>query len=207
MRSQDDPDMVGTVENLASSPLEPDVELLSIPVWYKNMGKTPALDLDADQWTLMQIPLRPSSVGSITLADNSPFTPPVIHANYFSTEQDRRISIWAFKKLCNIAKASGAFVSWELPKRADELSDDEILEYMKDSANTCYHPTSTAKMGTESDGGVVSTNLCVHGVQNLRICDASVMPRIISGHTCAPVIAIAEKFADALKDEYGSVKT
>jgi choline dehydrogenase len=169
------------------------------------MGLTPPPN-DADYFSILHVPLRPSSVGSITLADNNPFTPPVIHANYFSTERDRLLSIWAFKKSCDIAKGTGAFISWGKPERADELSDDEILEYMKDVANTCYHPCSTAKIGAESDGGVVDPSLAVYGVPHLRVCDASVMPRIISGHTCAPVIAMAEKFADMLKSEHGTTK-
>jgi choline dehydrogenase len=199
LRSYDDPEMVDKIDDLASSPHEPDMEIFTYAGLLRNLAQP---NSDACYWSLLQVPLRPSSIGLITLADNSPFTPPVIHANYFSTNHDRLLSIWAFKKSCDIAKGSGAFVSWEAPKRADELSDDEILEYLKNSANSCYHPCGTAKIGAESDGGVVDTSLSVYGVPHLRVCDASVMPRIISGHTCAPVIAIAEKLADMLKNEY-----
>jgi choline dehydrogenase len=198
--------MVDKVEDLTSASHEPDVELITLPSWFKDMGKTQTPAINADQWSIMQIPLRPSSVGTITLANSSPFSPPIIHANYFSTENDRQLSIWAFKKSCGIAKGSGVFESWERPKRADALSDTEILEFLKDSANTCYHPSGTAKIGDESDNGVLDTSLSVHGVQRLRICDVSVMPRILSGHTCAPIIAIAEKFADMLKGEYSRAK-
>jgi choline dehydrogenase len=206
IRSHDDPEMVDRVKDLTSGPHEADLEIITIPGWYKDMGKTKPVDFTVDRWTILQIPIRPSSVGTITLTDSSPFSPPVIHANYFSTEHDRQLAIWGFKKSCGIAKGSKVFESWEVPKRADELSDDEILEFLKEAANTCYHPTGTAKIGAESDNGVVDTNLSVHGVQALRICDVSVMPRILSGHTCAPIIAIAEKFADMLKVEYGRVK-
>lgn len=206
VRAKDDPSMASKIEDLASSPLEPDMELFSIPIYYTNSGKTQPLDNTAEQWSLAQIPLRPSSTGTITLADKNPFSAPVIKANYFSTENDRQISIWAFKRLCQLAKASGIFESWEIPKRADQLSDEEILEFLKDSANTCYHASCTTMIGKESDRGVVSNDLEVHGVKNLRVCDAGVMPRIISGHTCAPVIAMAERFSDVLKAEYASVK-
>jgi choline dehydrogenase len=127
-------------------------------------------------------------VGTITLADSSPFNPPVIRAHYFSTESDRQLSIWAFKQCCGIVKGSGVFESWERPKRADELNDADILE-IKYSASTCYHPAGTAEIGAEGDNGAVDTNLSVYGVQNLRVCDVSVMPCILSGHTCAPIIA------------------
>ena len=206
LRSHDDPEMVDKIDDLTSAPREPDLEIITIPGWFSSMGKVQANDLNADHWSILQIPLRPSSVGTITLADSNPFSRPVIHANYFSTENDRQLSIWAFKKCCGIAKGSGVFESWERPKRADALRDDEILEYLKESANTCYHPSGTAKIGTESNNGVVDTNLSMHGIQGLRVCDVSVMPRIISGHTCAPIIAMAEKFADMLKMEYGQIK-
>ncbi|KAF7984331.1 hypothetical protein HWV62_15331 [Athelia sp. TMB] len=202
IRAHDDPEMRDKVEDLASTPLEPDMELFSTPIFYKDMGQEVDKDPFADRWTLAQVPLRPSSTGTITLADNNPFTAPIIRANYFSTENDRQMSIWAFKKLCMVAKASGVFVSWELPKRADQLNDEEILEYLKEHANTCYHASCTAMIGLEKDLGVVNTELAVHGVKGLRVCDASVMPRIISGHTCAPVMAIAERFSDVLKREY-----
>ncbi|KAF7971702.1 hypothetical protein HWV62_20164 [Athelia sp. TMB] len=204
VRAHNDPAMVDTVKDLASAPAEPDMELFSLPLYYTDMGQALPPNFAASQWTLAQIPLRPDSVGSVTLRDASPFSAPVIRANYFSTEQDRQMSIWAFKKLCDVAKASGIFVSWELPKRADELSDGEILEFLKGSANTCYHPSCTTAIGKEEDGGVVDVDLKVHGVRGLRVCDASIMPRITSGHTCAPVIAIAEKFADMLKKEYAN---
>ena len=206
LRSSDDPDMVGTVENLASSPEEPDMEIMSVPVFYDDMGKTPFPDANADHWTFFQLPLRPSSVGSITLSSDNPFTAPVIHANYFSTENDRKLSIWAFKKCCEIFKGSGEFVSWYKPLRADELTEDEILSYLQDAANTCYHPVGSAKLDREEKGGVVSNRLKVHGVENLRVCDASIIPRVPSGHPCAPVIGVAERFADMLKEEYAMLK-
>lgn len=205
MRSCDDPSMVDKVEDLASSPQEPDFEILSVPAFTKNMGKA-EVDTNADQWTLVQVSLRPSSVGSITLANSNPFIPPVIRANYFSTEHDRRVAIWGFKKSCEIVRASGVFESWNSPPRADELTDEEILDFLKEDGDTLFHPVGTAKIGLESDRGVVDSNLAVHGVRNLRVCDASVFPRIVAGHPCAPVVGVAEKFADMLKKEYRIIK-
>lgn len=205
MRSCDDPSMVNKVEDLASSPQEPDLEILSLPIIIKSTGKA-EVNAGADQWSLAQVPLRPSSVGSITLASSNPFIPPVIRANYFSTEHDRRVAIWGFKKSCQIARASGVFESWNSPLRADELTDEEILDFLKHDGDSIFHPVGTAKIGLESDRGVVDSNLAVHGVRNLRVCDASVFPRIVAGHPCAPVVAVAEKFADMLKKEYATSK-
>lgn len=80
------------------------------------------------------------------------------------------------------------------------------MDFLKHDGDSIFHPVGTAKIGLESDRGVVDSNLAVHGVRNLRVCDASVFPRIVAGHPCAPVVAVAEKFADMLKKEYATSK-
>lgn len=82
----------------------------------------------------------------------------------------------------------------------DINNDDQLIEFIRQTADTEYHPVGTCKMGQDSMA-VVDTNLRVHGVSNLRVVDASIMPTIITGNTNAPVIAIAEKAADLIKHE------
>ena len=80
----------------------------------------------------------------------------------------------------------------------DINNDDQLIEFIRQTADTEYHPVGTCKMG-QDPMAVVDTNLRVHGVSNLRVVDASIMPTIITGNTNAPVIAIAEKAADLIK--------
>ena len=80
----------------------------------------------------------------------------------------------------------------------DINNDDQLIEFIRQTADTEYHPVGTCKMGQDSMA-VVDTSLRVHGMSNLRVVDASIMPSIITGNTNAPVIAIAEKAADLIK--------
>ena len=80
-------------------------------------------------------------------------------------------------------------------------SDEQILEFLRNKANTIYHPVGTCKMGND-DMAVVDNNLNVHGIEGLRVIDASIMPTLISGNTNAPTIMIAAKIADVILADY-----
>ncbi|KAJ3563326.1 hypothetical protein NP233_g9011 [Leucocoprinus birnbaumii] len=92
----------------------------------------------------------------------------------------------------------------ELDHQLHLKSDAEIAELVKDRVETVYHPTTTCRMGPREDGGVVDSKLKVYGIRGLRVCDASIFPKIISGHTAGGCYAIAEKLADDMKTEYRS---
>lgn len=147
--------------------------------------------------------LNPSSMGTVGLASSNYRDKPLIDHNYMSTEDDVKRSVWGFKLAVAIGK-SRAFSKYNegyyLPE--SELKDDEAIEaFIRDSGETLYHPTSTCRMGPEGEG-VVDDELRVHGIANLRIVDASVMPKIVSGNTQAPTIMIAEKASDLILNAF-----
>ncbi len=142
--------------------------------------------------------MRPSSRGTITLASADPLSAPVIRPNYLSAMPDRIVLRQGIRLLREIF-ASAPFDPWrgaELAPGAKLTTDAELDAFIAASADTVYHPVGTCRMGVAADeGAVVDAKLRVHGVEGLRIVDASVMPRITSSNTAAPTIMIAEHAA------------
>ena len=148
--------------------------------------------------------LRPTSRGSVHIRSADPRDPPAIRYNYLATEHDRRTMIDGMRLLRKILEQAAIrpYISEEERPGARVQSDDEWLDYMRETGSTIYHPTCTAKMGTGADA-VVDSQLRVKGLERLRVVDASVMPAVISGNTNAAVIAIAEKAADLIDSNQG----
>ncbi len=144
--------------------------------------------------------LRPASRGSVKLAGNDPFTAPLIDPNFFGERIDMDIMLRGFKQLRHILAqpALAGFGGKELPSLAAAQSDEQIEQFIRKHADTEYHPVGTCRMGN-GPMDVVDSQLRVHGVQGLRVVDASIMPRLISGNTNAPTIMIGEKAADMIK--------
>ncbi len=146
--------------------------------------------------------LRPESKGSIKLRSTDPLDSPKIFANYLAEEKDQKVQIAGVKMARDIFSQE-AFVPYlgkeRMPGREIQ-SDDEILDYIRKKGETIYHPVGSCKMGNDSMA-VVDGDLKVHGIQNLRVIDASVMPTLVGGNTNAPTIMIAEKIADKMKAE------
>lgn len=148
-------------------------------------------------FSLMSYFTRPYSRGHITLASSDPFAPPRIDFNYGHDERDLLRLVAAIKRGREVF-AQAAFD----PHRLEELkpgaavqSDAELLDWVRHNAETAYHPVGTCKMGVDAMA-VVDPQLRVHGVQGLRVIDASVMPTLVGGNTNAPTTMIAEKGAD-----------
>jgi choline dehydrogenase len=143
--------------------------------------------------------LNPTSRGSVHIQSRDPNTPPVIKANYLATENDRQKMLGALRKTRDIfsAPTMDNYRTEEMLPGAAKQSDEELLEYIKDHAESVYHPVGSCKMGND-DMAVVDEQLRVHGIKGLRIADCSIMPTITSGNTHAPAVMIAEKCADFL---------
>ena len=144
--------------------------------------------------------LRPQSRGSLTLASADPFAAPLIDPNFLAERDDVDRLVRGFKLMRGILQqpALAGLHGRELPVSAAAQTDAQIEQFIRDHADTIYHPVGTCRMGS-GVMDVVDAQLRVHGMQGLRVVDASVMPRIVGGNTNASVIAIAEKAADLVK--------
>ena len=144
--------------------------------------------------------LRPLSRGSVTLASKDPLAAPLIDPNFLGERDDMDRLVRGFKIMRAILSqpALAGYSGKESAASAGAQSDLQIEHFIRDHADTIYHPVGTCRMGS-GPLDVVDAQLRVHGMQGLRVVDASIMPRVVGGNTNAPVIMIAEKAADMVK--------
>ena len=144
--------------------------------------------------------LRPSSRGTLKLASADPMAAPLIDPNFFGHPDDMPRMVAGFKLMRHILSqpALADLGGREMASSAGARSDAEIEAFIRQYADTIYHPVGSCRMGSGLLD-VVDAELRVHGLQGLRVVDASMMPSIVSGNTNAPVIAVAEKAADLIK--------
>ncbi|MEP7156052.1 MAG: choline dehydrogenase [Betaproteobacteria bacterium] len=144
--------------------------------------------------------LRPLSRGSVMLASSDPMAAPRIDPAFLAEPDDMQRLVRGFKLMRGILNqpALAQFGGRELRRSADAQTDAEIESFIRSQADSIYHPVGTCRMGSGA-GDVVDAQLRVHGMENLRVVDASIMPSIVGGNTNAPTIMIAEKAADMIK--------
>ncbi|MFL5288211.1 MAG: GMC family oxidoreductase [Rhodopila sp.] len=138
--------------------------------------------------------LRSESTGSIHVTSSSPTKAPAVKFNFLSAQLDRDVTLGGMRIARKImtAPALRGIVTDEIAPGVNIESDDELLDWVRHNAETTYHPVGTCKMGHDPMA-VVDDQLRVHGIEGLRVADASIMPTLTSGNTNAPTIMIGEK--------------
>jgi choline dehydrogenase len=155
---------------------------------------------DRDGFTIHACQLRPESRGTVKLASRNPFDAPRIDPNYLASDTDKRTMRDAVRMVRDIVKqeALDLYRGPEMRPGAHVRTDSEIDAWIRQTAETIYHPVGTVRMGAD-DKAPLDGELRVRGVEGLRVIDASVMPSLIGGNTNAPTIMIAEKISDAMR--------
>jgi len=150
--------------------------------------------------TLNSAYLHPRSRGTVRLASNDPAAAPLIDPNYWSDPHDRKMSLEGLKIAREIMQqdALKPYVMAERLPGPKVVSDDDLFDYACANAKTDHHPVGTCRMGTDAMA-VVDLKLKVRGLEGLRVCDSSIMPRVPSCNTNAPTIMVGEKGADIIR--------
>ncbi len=148
---------------------------------------------------------HPTSRGELHITSPDPLCYPSIQPNYLSTEHDLAEAQAGIRLLRELAQAAplAEIITEELVPGCQVEGDEALLEDFRQRADTVYHPTSTCMMGPDPQSSVVDARLRVHGVQALRVIDASIFPTITSGNTNAPTVMVAEKGAEMVRIDAG----
>jgi len=176
----------------------PDATISILPFIYEMIGRERRVSPNVKGITMNINVLRSESVGSLHIKSANPAEQPAIRFNFLSAQHDRDGLLAAMRKARELM-ATPPIADWtgrEIAPGADKQTDEELLEWVRNTAETTYHPVGTCKMGPATDPrAVVDDRLRVHGLEGLRIADASIMPTLTSGNTNAPSIMIGEKCA------------
>jgi choline dehydrogenase len=175
------------------------------------------LSYSSDQWPVRRLmnpdpfaafmlsfnPCRPTSRGRVLIQSSDPIAAPLIHTGYLTTEHDQAEALAGMRLLRRLAATAplSGIIQEEAKPGAAKQSDAELLQDFRERATTCFHPTSTCRMGLNPSTSVVDARLRVHGVPGLRIIDASVFPSVTSGNTNATTIMVAEKGAAMILED------
>lgn len=177
----------------------PDIQINVLPVLTGDVDREP---LPGHGVTLNPCQLRPESRGEVRLRSSNPTDPILFDGRYLSDERDMATMVRGLKAARNILRqpALAALTTSEiLPSPNADLPEKDLADHVRNFAKIVYHPSCTCRMGSD-DRSVVDPKLRVRGVENLRVCDASVMPKLVSGNTNAPTIMIASRCADFIRE-------
>ena len=177
-----------------------DLQLTFTPASYKE-GVQGALE-DQPGMTVTSWQQRPESRGYVRIRSNDPFAPPIIQTNYLTHELDRRVVVAGMKLARRLLKSEPLkpYYDYEDFPGPDVQSDEEFLQAATKRGTTTFHPGCTCRMGpADASWAVVDDQLRVHGLEGLRVIDASIMPRMISANLNASTLMIADKASDLLR--------
>ena len=178
------------------SRVTPNLQFHVQPISTDILGATKMHDFDGITPTVANV--RPTSRGEINISSADSRDNPKIKMNYLSTDDDRHVAAQGLKLVRKIMLETETFKKYEPEEYRPGkhiVDNEELVKAASEHAQTIFHPVGTCKMGIGNDA-VVNEKLSAHGLQNLRIVDASIMPNITSGNTNAPTIMIAEKAAE-----------
>jgi choline dehydrogenase len=184
----------------------PNLQLYFTPASYTQTPLSERKLLNPDPFSAFLLSFnscRPTSRGHLQIKSADPFTHPTIQPNYLSTEQDIAEARMGNRLLRAIAQTAplADIITEELFPGAHVQDDDALLDDFRKRADTVYHPSSTCMMGPDPATSVVDVRLRVHGVQGLRVVDASIFPNITSGNINAPTVMVAEKGAAMILED------
>ncbi len=190
---------VGAFFRSSAEQSRPDIQLFFMPVGGDRDEHNRSVMDKTSSVTAMIQHVRPTSRGSVRIKSACATDLPAIHANYFDTEYDRQAIVAGFKRIRDVFSQQpiAAHCGDEIRPGAHIQTDAEIFEHVRKAATTGYHPVGTCKMGSDAMA-VVDPELRVHGIDGLRVVDASIMPEIITGNTNAATVMIAEKASDMI---------
>lgn len=188
--------------NSAELSANPDLQFVFAPGSYKP-GQVYVLD-DFPGATCGFTQQRPESIGTIRITSPDPMVDPAIQPNYLSAEEDKAVAIRGIRLARRFSQSAplANLLEAELSPGPDVQTDDELLDFARQTGNTGYHLVGSCMMGPASNPmAVVGPDLKIHGLEGVRVIDASVMPFVPSANTCATTLMIAEKGADLVLSE------
>jgi choline dehydrogenase-like flavoprotein len=176
----------------------PDVQFHFVPGYRSHRGR---LVEWGHGFAIHTCVLRPKSVGEIRIVQQGERVTPEIDHRFFSDPQDARVLVEGIKLARQIFAAAPmqSLEGREILPGPDVRTDEDILAYLRAEALTVYHPVGTARMGRDAMAVVDPVSMKVHGIEGLRVADASAMPTLIGGNTNAPSMMIGEKCARAMR--------
>jgi len=189
----------------AEDEAQPNIQLYFNPLSYR-IPKDPKAGLKPEPYPGYLIcfnSCRPASRGNITITSADPLAAPAIHPNYLSANKDVEEVVQGSRLVRKIASAAtlSSVTAEEVSPGPDLNSDEALIDYFRENSGSIYHLCGTCAMGPDHETSVVDARLKVHGVEGLRIVDASIFPNITAGNINAPTMMVAEKGADLILED------